>query len=55
MDFARTFLKKTGFFVYFNEDYIFYTKNLFIRPKICFKAFYTTKDAKSFAKILRTT
>ena len=44
-------LKKTVFFVYFNEDYIFYTKNLFIWPKICFKASYTTKDAKSFVKI----
>ena len=45
-------LKKTVFFfVYLNEDYIFYTKNLFIRPKIGFKAFFTTKDAKSFVKI----
>ena len=38
------------FFVYFNEDYIFYNKNLFIRPKIGFKAFCARKDAKSFAK-----
>ena len=44
-------LKNPVFFVYFNEDYIFYTKNLFIRPKIGFKAFFTTKDAKSFVKI----
>ena len=45
-------LKKTMFFfVYFNEDYIFYNKNLFIQPKIGFKAFFTTKDAKSFVKI----
>ena len=29
----------------------FYAKNLFIRPKIGFKAFFTTKDAKSFVKI----
>ena len=43
--------KKVVFFVYFNEDYIFYTKNLFIRPKIGFKAFFTTKDAKGFVKI----
>ena len=43
--------KKHVFFVYFNEDYIFYNKNLFIRPKIGFKAFFTTKDAKRFAKI----
>ena len=39
------------FFVYFNEDYIFYNKNLFIQPKISFKEFFTTKDAKSFVKI----
>ena len=45
------FKKVVFFFVYFNEDYIFYTKNLFIRPKIGFKAFFTTKDAKSFVKI----
>ena len=42
--------KKPLFFVYFNEDYIFYTKNLFIRPKIGFKVFFTI-DAKSFVKI----
>ena len=41
-------LKKTMFFfVYFNEDYILYNKNLFIQPKIGFKAFFTTKDTKS--------
>ena len=51
MDFARTFKKFFFFFLYFNEDYIFYTKNLFNRPKIGFKAFFTTKDAKSFVKI----
>ena len=39
------------FFVFFNKDYTFYTKNLFIRPKIAFKAFCTTKDGKSFVKI----
>ena len=39
------------FFIYFNEDYIFYTKNIFIRPKTGFKAFFTTKDAKSSVKI----
>ena len=45
------FKKVVFFFVYFNEDYIFYTKNLFIRPKIGFKACFTTKDAKGFIKI----
>ena len=39
------------FFVFFNKDYTFYTKNLSIGPKIAFKAFCTRKDAKSFAKI----
>ena len=43
--------KPCVFFVYFNEDYIFYNKNLFIQPKIGFKAFFTTKDAESFVKI----
>ena len=43
--------KPCFFFVYFNEDYIFYNKNLFIQPKIGFKALFTTKDAKSFVKI----
>ena len=53
MDFAHTFSKNkfVFFFVFFNKDYTFYTKNLFIRPKIGFKAFFTTKDAKSFVKI----
>ena len=46
------FKKLQGFFfVFFNKDYTFYTKNLFIRPKIAFKAFCTRKDAKSFVKI----
>ena len=45
------FKKIYFFFVYFNEDYIFYNKNLFIRLKIGFKTFFTTKDAKSFVKI----
>ena len=41
-DFAHTFLKKLQFFLdFFNKDYTFYTKNLFI----------TMKDAESFVKI----
>ena len=48
-DFARTF--KKFFFLCFNEDYICYTENLFIRPKIGFKAFFTTKDTKCFVQI----
>ena len=55
--FRPYFLKKLQvfFFVFFNKDYTFYTKTLFIRykmlPKIAFKAFCTTKDGKSFVKI----
>ena len=44
--------KKLHFFVFFNEDYTFYTKNLFIRLKNCVQSIFTTKDAKSFVKIL---
>ena len=40
------FQKTTGFFIFFNKHYSFYTKNLFIRPKIAIKAFCTTKDAE---------
>ena len=41
-DFAYTFSKNYSFFFFFfNEDYTFYTKNLF----------FTTKDAQSFVKI----
>ena len=41
MDFVHTFQKTTVFFGFFNKDYTFYTKNLFI----------TMKDAQSFVKI----
>ena len=45
-------LKKTMFFLYILMKIIFfYNKNLFIRPKIGFKAFCARKDGKSFAKI----
>ena len=44
------FKKPFFFFVYFNEDYIFYTKNLFIRPKIGFRAFFYNKRCKKFHK-----
>ena len=42
-DFTYTFSKNYSFFLFlfFNEDYTFYTKNLF----------FTTKDAQSFVKI----
>ena len=44
--------KKLHFFVFCNEDYTFYTKNLFIRLKNCVQSIFTTKDAKSFVKII---
>ena len=44
------FKKLQVFFVFFNKDYTFYTKKLFIRPKIAFKPFCTMKGAKSFVK-----
>ena len=40
-DFAIPFQKTTVFFGFFNKDYTFYTKNLFI----------TMKDTQSFVKI----
>ena len=43
--------KKLHFFFFFNKDYTFYTKNLFIRHKHCVQAFFTTKDANSIVKI----
>ena len=43
-------LKKTVFFVYFNEDYIFYTKNLFIRPKNCVQGVFYNERCKKFRK-----
>ena len=43
-------LKKPVFFVYFNEDYIFYTKNLFIRPQNWFQSIFYNKRCKKFRK-----
>ena len=40
-DFGLTFSKNYIYFGFFNKDYTFYTKNLFI----------TMKDAQSFVKI----
>ena len=44
-DFGRTF-KKNFFFVCFNEDYICYTENLFIRPKLVSIIFYNERYKK---------
>ena len=52
MDFAHTFSKTTVFFffVFFNKDYTFYTKNLFIRPKNCFQSILYKERCKKFRK-----
>ena len=45
------FQKTTGlFFVLFNKDYTFYTKNLFIRPKNCFQSILYKERYKKFRK-----
>ena len=38
------------FFVLFNKDYTFYTKNLFIRPKNCVQTIFYNKRCKEFRK-----
>ena len=42
--------KKLVFFVFFNKDYSFYTKNLFIRPKNCVEIIFYNKICKRFRK-----
>ena len=51
MDFAHTFSKNYRFlFSFFNKDYTFYTKNLFIRPKNCFQSILYKERCKKFRK-----
>ena len=51
MDFAHTFSKNyIFFFVFFNKDYAFYTKNLFIRPKNCVQIIFYNERCKEFRK-----
>ena len=51
MDFAHTFSKNYRFFfVFFNKDYTFYTKNLFIWPKNCVQSIFYNKRCKEFRK-----
>ena len=38
------------FFVFFNKDYTFYTKNLFIRPKNCVQSILYEERCKEFQK-----
>ena len=42
--------KKLHFFVFFNEDYTFYTKNLFIRLKNCVQSIFYNERCKEFRK-----
>ena len=37
-------------FVFFNKDYNFYTKNLFIRPKNCVQIIFNNETCKEFRK-----
>ena len=39
-----------SFFVFFNKDYTFYTKNLFIRPKHCVRTIFYNETCKKFRK-----
>ena len=50
MDFPICFKKTTVFFVFFNKDYNFYTKNLFIRPKNCVQIIFNNEKCKEFRK-----
>ena len=51
MDFAHTFSKKLQGFLFFLINIILFTLKIYsFGPKIAFKAFCTTKDAKSFVK-----
>ena len=38
------------FFVFFNKDYTFYTKNLFIQPKHCVQSIFPNERCKKFRK-----
>ena len=44
------FKKLVAFFVFFNKDYTFYTKNLFIRPKHCIQSIFYNERCKKFRK-----
>ena len=50
MDFAHTFSKNYIFFVFFNKDYTFYTKNLFIQPKNCVQSILYNERCKQYRK-----
>ena len=44
------FQKTTGFFIFLNKHYTFYTKNLFIRPKNCVQSILYNERFKEFRK-----
>ena len=44
------FKKLVSSLVFFNKDYTFYTKNLFIRPKNCFQSILYKERYKKFRK-----
>ena len=44
------FQKTTGFFIFFNKHYTFYTKNLFIQPKNCVQTILYNERCKEFRK-----
>ena len=48
--FHQYVLKKLFFFFFFNKDYSFYTKNLFIRPENCVQIIFDNKRCKKFRK-----
>ena len=48
--FHQYVLKKLVFFFFFNKDYSFYTKNLFIRPENCIQIIFYNKRCKKFRK-----
>ena len=45
------FKKAVFFFCFFNKDYAFYTKNLFIPPKNCVQIIFYNERCKEFRKI----
>ena len=44
------FQKTTGFFIFLNKHYTFYTKNLFILPKNCVQSILYNERCKEFRK-----
>ena len=44
------FQKTTGFLIFFNKHYTFYTRNLFIRPKHCVQSIFYNERCKMFRK-----